>query len=495
MAETKQTLKGNFYITTTLPYVNAEPHLGHAMEFIRADVVARHKRLQGFDVFFNTGTDEHGMKLFEAAKKEGKTEQEYVDFYAGKVKELLKLLGISEDVHFIRTTDEKHIEATKAFWKKVSENGYIYKKNYKAKYCVGCEEEKTDSDLVDGKCSIHNNRELEIIEEENYFFKYSAFAERLTKYYEENPTFVIPDFRLNEMKSFVKGGLQDFSISRLKSKMPWGIEVPGDSEHIMYVWFDALVNYIATLGYPDLEGDFKKYWLEGETVQYCGKDNNRFQSSMWQAMLMAADLPNSKHIIIDGFITGEGGVKMSKSLGNVANPKDLISEYGTDALRYFLLREVSSFEDSPFTIERFKTSYNSGLANGLGNLVSRVMRMTTSNGVVLDNKIVEEIKQNDVLKVFYEKQEKGWGGYNLQIVIDAVWDLISHADKYIQDNQPFKTIKIDKEKGERELSELLAYLDIIAESLMSILPETALKISQYVKTGTMPETPLFLRKD
>jgi methionyl-tRNA synthetase len=210
---------------------------------------------------------------------------------------------------------------------------------------------------------------------------------------------------------------------------------------------------------------------------------------------MSADLPNSNHIIIDGFITGEGGVKMSKSLGNVSNPKDLIAEYGTDALRYFLLREVSSFEDSPFTVERFKASYNSGLANGLGNLVSRVMRMATTNGVALDDKIVEEIKQSDVLKAFYEKQEKGWNGYNLQIATDAVWDLISHADKYIQDNQPFKTIKIDKEKGERELGELLAYLDIIAENLLPILPDTASKISNYVKTGTMPEAPLFLRKD
>lgn len=490
-----QTSKGNFYITTTLPYVNAEPHLGHAMEFIRADVVARYKKLQGFDVFFNTGTDEHGMKLFEGAKKEGKTEQEYVDFYAGKVKDLLKLLGISDDVYFIRTTDEKHVEAAKAFWNKVLENGYIYKKNYKAKYCVGCEEEKTDSDLVDDKCPIHPNRELEIIEEENYFFKYSAFQEKLTKFYDNNPTFVIPDFRLNEMKGFVKGGLQDFSISRLKSKMPWGIEVPGDSDHIMYVWFDALVNYIATLGYPNLDGDFKKYWLEGETVQYCGKDNNRFQSSMWQAMLMAAELPNTKHVIINGFITGEGGVKMSKSLGNVANPKDLISEYGTDALRYFLLREVGAFEDSPYAEERFKAAYNSGLANGLGNLVSRVMRMATTNGVVLDANIVEDIKQTEVLKAFYEKSNKGFEGFNLQIAIDAVWDLISFADKYIQDNQPFKTIKIDKEKGERELGELLAYLDIIAENLLPILPETASKISQYVKTGTMPEAPLFLRKD
>lgn len=495
MLNNKQIPKGAFYITTTLPYVNAEPHLGHAMEFIRADVVARYKKLQGFDVFFNTGTDEHGMKLFEGAKKEGKTEQEYVDFYAGKVKDLLKLLGISEDVHFIRTTDDVHIEAAKAFWNKVSDNGYIYKKNYKTKYCVGCEEEKTESDLVDGKCPIHNNRELEIIEEENYFFKYSAFEERLSKFYEENPDFVIPDFRLNEMKSFVKGGLQDFSISRLKSKMPWGIEVPNDPDHIMYVWFDALINYIATLGYPNLDGDFKKYWLEGETVQYCGKDNNRFQSAMWQAMLMAGDIPNTKHVIVNGFITAEGGVKMSKSLGNVTNPKDLIEGYGTDALRYFLLREVGPFEDSPFSLERFKASYNSGLANGLGNLVSRVMKMATSNNVAFSIDCVALALKDGTANICRDKFEKGFEKYNLQMATEAVWDVVAHADKYIQDNQPFKTIKEDKTKGEEQIKTLLGYLDLIAVSLTPILPETASKISNYIKTGTMPEAPLFLRRD
>ena len=483
--------KGNFYITTTLPYVNAEAHLGHAMEFIRADVIARYKKLQGFDVFFNTGTDEHGMKLYEGAKKEGKTEQEYVDFYADKVKNLLKLLGMSDEVHFIRTTDEKHIHAAQAFWKKVSDNGYIYKKNYSAKYCVGCEEEKTDSELVDGKCPLHPNRELEIIEEENYFFKYSAFGEKLLKLYEENPTLVIPDFRLNEMREFVRRGLQDFSISRLKSKMPWGIEVPGDPEHIMYVWFDALVNYIATLGYPDESGDFKKYWVDGETVQYCGKDNNRFQSAMWQAMLMAADLPSTKHIIVDGFITGEGGVKMSKSLGNVVNPKDIIDEYGTDALRYFLLREVGPFEDSPFTIERFKASYNANLANGLGNLVSRVMKMATANGVFYDGMtrvINEEIE-------WKEKYDSGIESYNLQLSMNVIWDIIAFLDYRIQTTEPFKKIKVNPVAAKEDICELLRYVALISYYLMPFMPETASKISHYVKTNTMPETPLFARKD
>ena len=480
--------KGNFYITTTLPYVNAEAHLGHAMEFVRADVVARYKKLQGFDVFFNTGTDEHGMKLYEGAKKESKTPQEYVDFYANKFKELLKLLGVSEDVHFIRTTDEAHINAVQAFWTKVNDNGYIYKKNYKAKYCVGCEEVKTDSELVDGKCPLHPNRELETIEEENYFFKYSAFGEKLLDLYEKNPDIVIPNFRLNEMKEFAKSGLQDFSISRLKSKMPWGIEVPGDSEHIMYVWFDALVNYIATLGYPDLEGDFKKYWAEGETVQYCGKDNNRFQSAMWQAMLMAADLPNTKHIVVNGFITGEGGVKMSKSLGNVVNPKDIISEYGTDALRYFLLREVNSFEDSPFTMERFKDSYNAGLANGVGNLVSRVMKMANSN---LSNPIEKNANFIDTPESF----RNALNNFDIQRASNDVWNLIANADKKIQETQPFKLVKIDPEGGKKIIADLVYEISIIAQCLSILLPDTSSKISLCIEKNSMPETPLFVRKD
>ena len=474
------------YITTTLPYVNAEPHLGHAMEFIRADAIARYKKLLGFDVFFNTGTDEHGMKLFLGAKEEGKTEQEYVDFYAEKVKNLLKLLNVSDDIHFIRTTDESHILAAKTFWKKVSDNGYIYKKNYKAKYCVGCEEEKTDSELVDGKCPLHPNREIETIEEENYFFKYSAFEEKLLKFYGENPEFVIPSFRLNEMKSFVKQGLKDFSISRLKSKMPWGIEVPGDPEHIMYVWFDALINYIATLGYPNTEGDFKKYWIEGETIQYCGKDNNRFQSAMWQAMLMAADLPNTTHIIVDGFITGEGGVKMSKSLGNVTNPKNLIAEYGTDALRYFLLREVGPFEDSPFTIERFRDSYNAGLANGLGNLTSRIMKMAETN---LSEAV--EILEDTIPQEYLSSFEK----FDIQAASNVIWKKISELDSIIQNKQPFKLIKTDKEEGEKIIKELVVGLYSIAQMLSPILPNTSMKIKTCVKSNKSPSNPLFLRKE
>src|ERR1035437_9726044 len=366
----------SFYITTTLPYVNADLHMGHALEFVRADVIARFKKLDGFDVFFNTGTDEHGMKIYEKSVSLGKSAQEFVDESFLSFKESVKIFGMDEALHFVRTTDPHHVRSAQEFWKRVYDNGYIYKKNYEAKYCVGCEETKSDSELIGNECPMHPGRVLEILQEENYFFKYSAFTDKLMEFYISHPNFVIPEFRFNQIKAFVERGLQDFSISRLKAKMSWGIEVPNDPAHVMYVWFDALVNYISTLGWPENKEVFEKYWVHGTPTQYCGKDNLRFQSAMWQAMLMAAQLPNSHQIIINGFITAEGGLKMSKTLGNVVDPKEIVAEYGTDALRYFLLREVSSFEDSPFTLERFKDAYNSGLANGLGNLTSRILTLS-----------------------------------------------------------------------------------------------------------------------
>lgn len=475
--------KKTFYITTTLPYVNAEAHLGHAMEFVRADIVARFKEKEGFEVFFNTGTDEHGQKLFNAAETAGQDVKVYVDEYAKKFKELLPKLGISENINFIRTTDSKHVEAAKEFWKRVEKNGYIYKKNYKTKYCVGCEAEKTDSELIEGKCGIHPQLSLEIIEEENYFFKFSQFGERLLKFYEENPDFVTPDFRMNEMREFVKRGLEDFSISRLKSKMSWGVPVPGDEEHVMYVWFDALVSYISTLGWPADEETFKKYWKDGTPTQYCGKDNTRFQSVMWQAMLMAADLPNSSKIVVNGFVTGEGGIKMSKSLGNVINPLEIINDYGTDALRYFVSRELSMFEDSPFTIERFKDAYNANLANGLGNLVSRVLTMSEKNLVNIE---FETPESNPKIKESLEK-------FEINKAMDIIWAKVGELDKKIQETEPFKLVKSDPEKGKEIVKELLEGLFEIATNLSIFMPATSTKILEAIKNNKL-EQPLFPRK-
>lgn len=475
----------NFYITTTLPYVNNDPHIGFAMEIVRADVIVRVKKLQGFEVFFNTGTDEHGQKLLTDATNAGRDVKEYVDEYAEKFRGLKDLLNIYLDVHFIRTTDEHHIKAAQKFWQICNDNGYIYKKNYNTKYCVGCELPKTDSELIDGKCLVHPNKEIEIREEENYFFKFSVFGDRLLALYDSNPSLVIPDFRFNEIKSFVKNGLEDFSISRLKSKMSWGVPVPGDDDHIMYVWFDALVNYISTLGWPENTDNFEKFWTNGTPVQYCGKDNLRQQSAMWQAMLLASGLPTTNRIVINGFITGDGGVKMSKSLGNAVNPYDLVSEYGTDALRYFVLRELSSFEDSPFTIERFKESYNANLANGIGNLTSRIMKMAETN---LEGSVA--IEENTIPEEYFKFFET----FEINKAMDFVWSKIGELDTIIQQTEPFKLIKIDKEKGTEIINDLVRKLYTIARMLNPLMPETSEKIKVCVKANKSPETPLFLRK-
>lgn len=478
--------KKHFYITSTLPYVNAEPHVGFAMELIRTDIVARAKKAQGYKVFFNTGTDEHGQKLWSDAQKAGKDIQDYVDEYASRFRGLSELLSIDPGVHFIRTTDAHHEKAAQAFWKRCFDNGYIYKKNYQSKYCVGCELEKTDSELNDeGRCPLHPNRDLEIIDEENYFFKFSAFGDKLLALYDARPNFVLPEFRLNEIRSFVAQGLQDFSISRLKSKMPWGVAVPNDADHVMYVWFDALVSYISTLGWPDAQDQFDAFWKHGTPVQYCGKDNLRQQSAMWQAMLMAADLPNSHQIVVNGFFTGDGGIKMSKSLGNTVNPYDVVAEYGTDALRFFVVGEVSMFEDSPFTMERFKEAYNAKLANGLGNLTNRIMKLAETH---LDNPVSV---QKDIPEAYYTHIEQ----FELGRAMEVIFEEVRILDKYIQETKPFSVVKTDKPQAQALITELVAGLAGISEMLKPFLPDTAEKMKEAIDSNKMPETPLFLRKE
>lgn len=490
-------MKKSFYLTTTLPYVNAEAHMGHALEFIRADAIARYKHLTGNEVLFNTGADEHGQKIYDKAKAEGKETQAFVDFYADKLKSLGDLLGMKKDdkdggynFNFIRTTDPKHKKAATEFWKRCEKNGYIYKKKYKGLYCISDEVFLKEKDLIDGKCPNHPNQELIEIEEENYFFKYSAFEERLLKMYEDDSEFVVPENRLNEMKAFIKRGLEDFSISRLKNKMPWGVPVPGDDDHVMYVWFDALVSYISTLGWPDDEENFNKWWKEtGGVVQYCGKDNTQHQAARWQAMLMSVDLPPSKKIVVNGFILGEGGVKMSKSLGNVVNPLEIIKEYGTDALRYYLLREVSQFEDSSFTKEHFKESYNANLANGIGNLASRILKMAETYGVDLSEE-EKNIKYYDEERGHDENMEK----YDIKAFADLQWSHMQLLDAHIQKEEPFKKIKTDPEAAKKEVHYLLVHLLGIALKIEPLLPETSHKIRIAIKENRMPD-PIFKRID
>ena len=443
----------SFYITTTLPYVNSEPHIGFAMEIIRADIIARAKSLQGFNVFFNTGTDEHGLKIYEKAYDLGDETQEYVDRYVKKFEKLKIILNLRHDVHFIRTTDAHHIKSAQAFWKLCDKNGYIYKKKYKAKYCVGCEMERFDSELLNGRCFLHPNLDIIFIEEDNYFFKFSAFQKPLLDFYQKNPKFVVPNFRFNEIKAFVERGLEDFSISRLKSKMPWGIDVPGDKNHVMYVWFDALVSYISTLGWPENKDIFEKFWANGTPVQYCGKDNLRQQSAMWQAMLMSVGLPQTHTIVIDGFIT-TAYKKMSKSSGNIISPFDIVKKYGTDTLRYYMAREVSMFEDSDVTMEKIRDTYNANLANGLGNLVSRIMKMAEDN---LEKPVTISESEDTRLP---SSEAEGNGGQvskyfafleNFEIgkAADYIWSEIGVMDLYIQENEPFKMVKTDKKAGQK----------------------------------------------
>lgn len=480
-----------FYITTTLPYVNAQPHVGFAMEIIRADAIARYHKLQGVQVFFNTGTDEHGQKLFEAAQKNNEPVQSYVDRHVEAFRELVPLLTISPGVHFIRTTDTHHQVAAQKLWEIVRDNGYIYKKTYQAKYCVGCELEKTDSELTDdGRCPIHPDREIQLVDEENYFFAFSKVAPLIEKLYQEKPQLVIPEFRFNEMKAFLARGLEDFSISRLKEKMSWGVPVPGDDAHVMYVWFDALTNYISTLGWPgDANGTYKTFWEQGTKVQYCGKDNLRQQSMMWQGMLLAAGLPTTDHVIINGFINS-GGQKMSKSLGNVISPTDIIELFipvagtlASDVLRYYLLRHINSFEDSDMTLDTIKDAYQSHLANGLGNLVSRILTLSEKH---IDGFVPPEAKEEF-------PYDYAMNGFDITKAMNEIWDAIGELDTYIANEKPFSVIKEDEAKGKAMIAKLVADLYFIAQGLAPFMPTTSEKILELIKENKKPAVPLFAR--
>jgi len=470
----------NFYLTTTLPYVNASPHIGFALEIIRADILARYHRLKGDEVFFNFGVDEHGRKIYEKALEAGMDPQAYCDEYATKFNKLKDVLNVSYDT-FIRTTDSHHVMAATEFWRRSYGAGDIYKKRYQTKYCVGCELEKQDSDLIRGKCPEHPNRELELIDEENYFFRFSKYAPRLLELYENNPELIAPDWRQKEIRLFVERGLQDFSISRLKSKMPWGVPVPEDDEHVIYVWFDALVNYISVIGWPDDMERFNKWW---PVVQVCGKDNLRQQGAMWQAMLMSAGLPPSKKIYVNGFIIS-AGQKMSKSIGNVIDPLVIVSEYGTDALRFFLAKEVTPFEDSDVTSERIKESYNAHLANGLGNLASRILTLSEKH---LDK--CPDIPESSDMQELFDYLEN----YEIKKATDYIWGRIESLDRYIQETEPFKIVKVDAEKGKEIIKKLVLELYTIARMLNPIMPATNIKLKELIKANEKPDQPLFLRK-
>ena len=465
------------YITTTLPYVNASPHMGHALEFVQADTLARYWRLVGHEVFFNIGVDEHGQKIARNADEAGMDRQAYVDKYAAEFRELEAAFDLSPD-NFIRTTNPAHKAAAQAIWLLWEKAGDVYKKKYSGLYCVGCESFKTESDLVEGLCPDHKVAPEEI-EEENYFFSLSKYQAYLEEYL-SRPGVIVPEYRRKEALQFVQAGLEDISISREKTRMDWGVEVPTDADHVMYVWFDALTNYISTLGWPDDgQGNFAKFWQDGHTLQLGGKDQIRFQSIIWQAMLKSANIKATDKVFYHGFINS-GGHKMSKSLGNVIDPYALVERYGTDGARYIMLRHVHPTDDSDLTWEKMDEYYTANLVNGLGNLTARILKMTEAHLEVVDYPQLDP-KTLDVPDML-----------NFQQAMDHIWALVQRADERITETEPFKLIKTDPEAAKVILEELRVELLHIGRLLLPAMPATSVAIRTAVRANQKP-TNLFNR--
>ncbi|MBN2087758.1 methionine--tRNA ligase [Candidatus Peregrinibacteria bacterium] len=468
--------KNKFYLTTAIAYVNAPPHLGHAMEFVETDTIARYKRLMGFDTFFLTGTDEHGVKIYNTAKKENIGTQELVDKYSQNFKELKSILNLSND-DFIQTSDkERHWPACQKLWRKLAENGDIFKKEYEGKYCEGCEMFMKESELLDGKCPTHKTEPV-LLKEENYFFRLSKYSEQIVELIESKKLRILPEFREAEFLNLAKEGLTDISFSRPRNILPWGVDVPDDPSQVMYVWCDALTNYISGIGYATDSDTFNKYWPADMHV--IGKDIVRFHAGYWIGMLLSAGIELPKSILIHGFIT-HNGEKMSKTLGNVVNPVEVANKYGTDALRYYLLREIPVGRDGDFNDKLFKERYNSDLANNLGNLLNRVYTLISKNNI-------SDFKFNLYSDIYKEKTDETWKkyiddmeGYNLHEAIFHVFRLVDFANKMIEDEKPWALIKENSEKGRAILCNLLEVLRHISIMLYPFIPESAVKIRRQI---------------
>lgn len=480
-------MSNKFYITTSIPYINSEPHIGYGMEIIQGDILARYHRQIGDVVLFSAGTDEHGGKIAEKAVEAKLKPKEYADKLAQSFSQSLKTLNISND-RFIRTTDADHERRAQLIWSKLVEGKHIYKGKYSGWYCTGCETFYSEAVVKENKgvCPYHD-RPYEKLEEDNYFFKLSAFNAQIKTVISESTLRIVPASRKNEILSVLNEGLEDISVSRPTDKISWGVGVPGDKDQVMYVWFEALMNYITVLGYPEHE-DFSTFWPAD--IQIIGKDILRFHAAIWPAMLMGLGLPIQKTLYVHGFID-ISGKKISKSLGNVVTPSEMVNKYGVDATRYFLTRHIPSYGDGEFTWELFESAYNSELADQLGNAVSRTAAMISK----YQDGLIGDIPDPEHDTAAYEE---AIANCQFDRALSDVWEQIKGVNQYIEETKPWE---VAKDKDEEHMRELMAYLAgallEIAQLLTPFMPDTAKKIQDVFSTGVLKPLPgpLFPKED
>lgn len=472
-----------FYITAAIPYVNAKPHIGYAMELLQGDAVARYRQLVGDEVLYLTGSDENALKNVQAAEKEGKNAQEFVDENAKKFEKLIKELNVRVDV-FQKGSDQKtHFPSSQHLWDLCSKSGDIYKKEYKGLYCVGCEMFYEREELNEnGECFEHPGKKLEEVSETNYFFKLSKYHDQIRIIIESDKLKIFPEFRKNEVLSFLKQPLHDISISRSNTRAKnWGVPVPGDDTQRMYVWFDALNIYQSGIGFGWDDATYKKWWPAN--VHVIGKGIIRFHAVYWPAFLLSAGLQLPKELFVHGYITVDGQ-KMSKTIGNVVDPVEMITKYGTDAVRYYLLREIPSFGDGDFSERRFKELYNADLANGLGNLVARVAKLAERAQLRITN---YELRVDEKK---YQAYNQNFQDYKFNDALAFVWQKITAADQYVNQTKPWETTG---EKHLNDLNYLSGQIIEIASLLKPFMPATAEKILSQFSGEIKSSNALFPR--